>query len=70
MTPVVKALLWSNGIAFLAQALLGDRAFAAFMLWPWGEHFLGYEGSTPVTLHHSRSSRQRSTSDSSRRTLW
>jgi membrane associated rhomboid family serine protease len=50
MTPVVKALLWSNGIAFLAQALLGDRAFAAFMLWPWGEHFLGYEGSTPVTM--------------------
>lgn len=38
LPPIVKALLWSNGLLYLAQQLLGDMAFLAFMLWPFGEH--------------------------------
>jgi membrane associated rhomboid family serine protease len=35
--PVTKALLIANGVVFLLQQLLGDAAFAAFMLWPLGD---------------------------------
>ncbi|MGN6113281.1 MAG: rhomboid family intramembrane serine protease [Luteimonas sp.] len=34
--PVTNALLIANGAVFLLQQLLGDPAFAAFMLWPLG----------------------------------
>ena len=34
--PVTKALLVANGVVFLLQQLVGDPAFAAFMLWPLG----------------------------------
>lgn len=50
LTPVVRALLWSNGVAFVAQMLLGDVPFFAFMLWPWGEHLLGFDAGAPVTM--------------------
>ena len=36
LPPVTKALLIANGVVFLLQQLLGDPAFAAFMLWPLG----------------------------------
>ena len=34
LPPVTKALLVANGAVFLLQLLLGDAAFAVFMLWP------------------------------------
>jgi membrane associated rhomboid family serine protease len=34
--PVTKALLIANGLVFLLQAVLGDRVFTAFELWPLG----------------------------------
>lgn len=34
--PVTKALLIANGVVFLLQLVLGDAAFAPFMLWPLG----------------------------------
>jgi len=36
LPPVTKALLIANGAVFLLQWMLGDYAFAAFMLWPLG----------------------------------
>jgi membrane associated rhomboid family serine protease len=39
---VTQALLWSLGIVFLLQQLLGDAAFVPFMLWPWGDYSIGY----------------------------
>lgn len=50
LPPVVVALLWGNGIAFLAQSLLGEGPFLALMLWPWGETLLGFDGASPVTI--------------------
>lgn len=47
---LTKALLWSNGLVFLAQALLGDGAFLPFMLWPWGEPFTGLLAGEPATV--------------------
>lgn len=41
LPPVTQALLWSLGIGFLLQQVLGD-AIAPFMLWPWGDHTIGY----------------------------
>jgi membrane associated rhomboid family serine protease len=49
MPPIVSALLWSNGLMFLLQSLLGDERFLAFMLWPLGQHALGYSGGEMVT---------------------
>src|ERR1044072_1831317 len=34
--PITKALLVANGVVFLLQQLVGDPAFAPFMLWPLG----------------------------------
>ena len=33
--PVTKALLIANGVVFLLQQLVGDPAFAPFMLFGW-----------------------------------
>lgn len=44
--PVTKALLVANGVVFLLQQLLGDPAFAAFMLWPLG----GADTFGPATM--------------------
>lgn len=38
LTPAVRALLWSNGIVFVLQMLLGDEVFRDFMLWPLGSY--------------------------------
>lgn len=37
LPPVTKALLIANGIAFALQMMLGNEAFASFMLWPLGD---------------------------------
>jgi membrane associated rhomboid family serine protease len=37
LPPVTKALLIANGIAFALQMMLGNAAFASFMLWPLGD---------------------------------
>lgn len=34
LPPVTKALLIANGLVFLLQLMLGERALAQFMLWP------------------------------------
>ena len=36
LPPVTKALLIANGLVFLLQAVLGDRVFTSFELWPMG----------------------------------
>ena len=46
---ITRALLWSNGLLFLAQSALGD-AFLPFMLWPMGEHLLGFQAGQAVTI--------------------
>jgi membrane associated rhomboid family serine protease len=46
LPPVTKALLIANGVVFLLQWMLGDAAFAAFMLWPLGD----YGGTGPMAL--------------------
>lgn len=38
---ITNALLWSLGIAFLLQTLIGAEAFRYFMLWPWGDYPIG-----------------------------
>ena len=47
---LTRALLWSNGLLFFAQAMLGDGAFLDFMLWPLGGPFHGVVGGEPVDL--------------------
>lgn len=42
LPPITKALLWSNGVAFLLQSLLLEVHFVSFMLWPLGQYPLGY----------------------------
>ena len=37
LPPVTKALLIANGVVFVLQMLVGNPAFAAFMLWPLGD---------------------------------
>ncbi|MFP5374265.1 MAG: rhomboid family intramembrane serine protease [Gammaproteobacteria bacterium] len=37
LPPVTKALLVANGVAFALQLMLGNAAFASFMLWPLGD---------------------------------
>jgi membrane associated rhomboid family serine protease len=37
LPPVTKALLIANGIVFVLQMLVGNPAFATFMLWPLGD---------------------------------
>ena len=49
LPPIVRALLWSNGLLFLAQSALLE-AFLPFMLWPLGEHFLGFQDGEAVTI--------------------
>jgi len=49
LPPITRALLWSNGLLFLLQAALGDTVFLSFMLWPLGEHLLGYQAGEAVT---------------------
>lgn len=41
LTPVVRALLLANVIAFVLQLLLGDERFAPFMLWSPGAQLEG-----------------------------
>jgi len=62
LPPVTKALLIANGAVFLLQQLLGDFAFAAFMLWPLGVDaspfgpstvFLPWQLATYAFLHGS-----------------
>lgn len=50
MPPVTRVLLGSCVIVFLLQAVLGDPAFFDFMLWPLGEHTLGYLKGSLVTV--------------------
>jgi membrane associated rhomboid family serine protease len=44
LPPITKALLWSNGAFFLLQQLLLEANFIPFMLWPFGQFPLGYQG--------------------------
>jgi membrane associated rhomboid family serine protease len=48
LPPMVKALLWSNGLVFLLQQLLRETSFVPFMLWPLGQYPLGYEAGEMV----------------------
>ena len=50
LPPVTRALLWSNGLVFLMQSMLGDAKFLAFMLWPWGEPFQGLLSGQAMTV--------------------
>jgi len=36
LTPVVRALLYANLIAFALESFSGDRLLIDFALWPWG----------------------------------
>ncbi len=49
LPPITRALLWSNGIVFLLQAMLGDSKFLAFMLWPLGD-FSGLVDGRPASV--------------------
>jgi membrane associated rhomboid family serine protease len=40
LTPVVRALLYSNLIVFVAQTLTGDSLTDLFALWPWNSRSL------------------------------
>jgi len=42
LPPITKALLWSNALIYGLQLLLSEAAFLPLMLWPLGEHALGY----------------------------
>lgn len=50
LPPVTRALLWSNGLVFLLQQMLGDARFLPFMLWPWGEPFQGLLSGEPMSV--------------------
>ena len=50
LPPVTKALLIANGVVFVLQMLVGDGAFAAFMLWPLGGDFGGLDGFSTTFL--------------------
>lgn len=50
LPPVTRALLWSNGLVFLLQGLLGDARFLPFMLWPWGPEFQGLLSGEPMAV--------------------
>jgi membrane associated rhomboid family serine protease len=47
---VTRALLWSNGLVFLLQSMLGEARFLPFMLWPWGEPFQGLLSGETMTV--------------------
>jgi membrane associated rhomboid family serine protease len=49
LPPIASALLWSNGLIFLLQAVLTNERFLSFMLWPLGQHPLGYSGGELLT---------------------
>jgi membrane associated rhomboid family serine protease len=63
LPPVTKALLIANGVVFVLQLLVGNPAFAAFMLWPLGDsgmdpfsqapQFLPWQLLTYAFLHGS-----------------
>jgi membrane associated rhomboid family serine protease len=46
---ITRALLIACVVLFLAQQGLGEQTFIPFMLWPWGDHLLGYSAGAPVT---------------------
>ena len=50
LPPVVRALLIGNGLLFLLQSFFPTEAFLPFMLWPFGEHFIGYSEGQAVTV--------------------
>ena len=50
ITPIVRALLIANIAVFVLQAWLGDVPLLAFMLWPVGQHFLGFDHGQPLTV--------------------
>jgi len=49
LPPVTRALLIANGIVFMLQLSVSEVVLLDFMLWPWGEYFLGYDGAHPVS---------------------
>ncbi len=49
LPPITRALLWSNAIVFGLQWLLGPEAFLSLMLWPLGQHALGYADGALVS---------------------
>jgi membrane associated rhomboid family serine protease len=63
LPPVTTALLIANGVVFVLQLLVGNPAFAAFMLWPLGDsgmdpfsqapQFLPWQLLTYAFLHGS-----------------
>src|SRR5690348_11225564 len=51
LTPVVRALLYANLIAFGLTWLLGDRLVIEFALWPWhGDRLFGAPPFEPWQL--------------------
>lgn len=50
LPPITRALLWSNGIVFVLQALLGEAPFLSFMLWPWGDFTAGYVAGDRISV--------------------
>ena len=50
LPPVTKALLVANGVVFVLQLLIGNPAFAAFMLWPLGDAGLAPFSQAPQFL--------------------
>src|SRR5574339_581634 len=49
--PVTQTLIALNVIAFVLEALLGDRWFDSFMLWPLGRDFAPLQIRTYGFLH-------------------
>ena len=49
--PVTQTLIALNVIAFVLEALLGDRWFDSFMLWPLGRDFAPWQILTYGFLH-------------------
>jgi len=49
--PVTQALLIAMAVVFFLQSVMGDAAFANFMLWPWGDFPAGTDADgLPVTI--------------------
>lgn len=50
LPPITRALLLSNGLLFLLQQMLGNEFFLSFMLWPLGEHPIGFDAGEAGTV--------------------
>lgn len=51
LTPAVQALLLVNVAVYALDALLGNRLFLAFALWPLGSGFLPFQPITYAFVH-------------------